>query len=127
MRIVSWNINSVRLRIDTLKKVADALQPDFMCLQETKAQDSDFPTDAITEAGFTRQLVRGMKGYNGVAILSNAAMSDGGSRDWCAREDCRHVAADIGDKTFCIISTSPPAAMSRTRRSTKSSRTRWTS
>ena len=100
MRIVSWNINSVRLRIDTLKKVADALQPDFMCLQETKAQDSDFPTDAITEAGFTRQLVRGMKGYNGVAILSNAAMSDGGSRDWCAREDCRHVAADIGDKTF---------------------------
>ena len=100
MRIVSWNINSVRLRIDTLKKVADALQPDFVCLQETKAQDSDFPTDAITEAGFTRQLVRGMKGYNGVAILSNAAMSDGGSRDWCAREDCRHVAADIGDKTF---------------------------
>jgi len=100
MRIVSWNINSVRLRIDTLKKVADALQPDFMSLQETKAQDSDFPTDAITEAGFTRQLVRGMKGYNGVAILSNAAMSDGGSRDWCAREDCRHVAADIGDKTF---------------------------
>ncbi|MFT5486934.1 MAG: exodeoxyribonuclease-3, partial [Alphaproteobacteria bacterium] len=100
MRIVSWNINSVRLRIDTLKKVADALQPDYLCLQETKAQDTDFPTDGITEAGFAQQLVRGMKGYNGVAIISNAAMSDGGSRDWCAREDCRHVAAEIAGKTF---------------------------
>ena len=99
MRIVSWNINSVRLRIDTLKKVADALQPDFLCLQEIKAQDSDFPTDAITEAGFTQHLVRGMKGYNGVAILSNTAMTDGGSRDWCARDDCRHVAAEIGNQT----------------------------
>tara|TARA_R110000868_G_scaffold6363_3_gene36089 strand:+ start:2044 stop:2832 length:789 start_codon:yes stop_codon:yes gene_type:complete len=99
MRIVSWNINSVRLRIDTLKRVADELQPDFLCLQEIKAQDSDFPTDGIVQAGFAHQHIRGMKGYNGVAILSNLPLSDGGSRDWCGREDCRHVAADIGGDT----------------------------
>jgi len=98
MRIVSWNINSVRLRLDALKRVADELQPDFLCLQEIKAQDSDFPADAIAEIGFPHQHVRGMKGYNGVAILARAPLSDGGSRDWCAREDCRHVAADIGSK-----------------------------
>lgn len=99
MRIVSWNINSVRLRIDALKRVADELQPDFLCLQEIKAQDSDFPAEAIVEAGFVHQHVRGMKGYNGVAILSRTPLSDGGTRDWCGREDCRHVAADIGGGT----------------------------
>lgn len=99
MRIVSWNINSVRLRIDTLKRVADELQPDYLCLQETKAQDSDFPADAITEAGFAHQRIRGMKSYNGVAILSAKPLANGGSRDWCGREDCRHVAADIGGNT----------------------------
>jgi len=40
-----------------------------------------------------------MKGYNGVAILSRTLLSDGGTRDWCGKEDCRHVAADIGDGT----------------------------
>ncbi len=99
MRIVSWNINSVRLRIDTLKRVADELQPDFLCLQEIKAQDADFPTDGIVQAGFAHHHIRGMKGYNGVAILSNTPLADGGSRDWCGREDCRHVAADIGGGT----------------------------
>lgn len=99
MRIVSWNINSVRLRIDTLKRVADELQPDYLCLQETKAQDSDFPADAVTDAGFAHQQIRGMKSYNGVAILSAQPLADGGSRDWCGREDCRHVAADIGGNT----------------------------
>jgi exodeoxyribonuclease-3 len=99
MRIVSWNINSIRLRIDTLKKVADALEPDFLCLQEIKAQDADFPADAVAEAGFPHQHLRGMKGYNGVAILSRTLLSDGGTRDWCGKEDCRHVAADIGDGT----------------------------
>ena len=99
MRIVSWNINSVRLRIEALKKIANALEPDFLCLQEIKAQDADFPADAIAEAGFPHQHLRGMKGYNGVAILSRTLLSDGGSRDWCGKEDCRHVAADIGDGT----------------------------
>jgi exodeoxyribonuclease III len=99
MRIVSWNINSVRLRIDMLKRVADELQPDFLCLQEIKAQQSDFPTEGVTEAGFAHQHFRGMKGYNGVAILAATPLVDGGTRLWCDREDCRHVAADIGDGT----------------------------
>ena len=91
MRIVSWNINSVRLRIDMLKRVADELQPDFLCLQEIKAQDSDFPTDGITAAGFAHQHFRGMKGYNGVAILSRLPFTRTEMKEWCGKNDCRHI------------------------------------
>ena len=123
MRIVSWNINSVRLRQEMLKRIADELQPDFLCLQEIKAQQSDFPADAIAEIGFPHQHVRGMKGYNGVAILARTPLADGGSRDWCAREDCRHVAADVGGEWSCITSTCRPAATCPILKPTTSSRT----
>ncbi len=93
IRIVSWNINSIRTRLDTLKRVADALEPDYFCLQEIKVQTEQFPYHDVSEMGFSRQIVRGMKSYNGVAILSPGAMEDAGSRDWCSRTDARHVAA----------------------------------
>lgn len=96
MRIVTWNINSVRLRLDAIRRVADALQPDFICLQEIKVETAAFPAAALAEIGFPHQLVRGMKSYNGVAILGRTALTDGGSRDWCDRADCRHVAGDTG-------------------------------
>ena len=96
MRFVSWNINSVRLRLNALKRVADELSPDFMCLQEIKSETTDFPSDAIAEIGFPHQIVRGMKGYNGVAILARTPIAGGDTRDWCGRHDCRHIAANIG-------------------------------
>ena len=96
MRVATWNINSVRLRLDTLRRVADLLEPDYLCLQEIKVQTEDFPAGDVAAIGFPHQLVRGMKSYNGVAILSRHPLSDGGSRDWCARDDARHVAG-IGE------------------------------
>jgi len=96
MRFVSWNINSVRLRLNALKRVADELSPDFMCLQEIKSEVADFPADAIAKIGFPHQIVRGMKGYNGVAILARAPIAGGDTREWCGRHDCRHIAANIG-------------------------------
>jgi exodeoxyribonuclease-3 len=93
MRIVTWNINSVRLRIDTLAKVVEALAPDVVCLQEIKVATEAFPHDDIAALGFDHRLVRGMKGYNGVAVLSKLPVSEGDSRDWCGREDARHLVA----------------------------------
>ena len=93
MRIVTWNINSVRIRIDVLAKVAAALDADVICLQEIKAETELFPHDAIAELGFGHRLVRGMKGYNGVAVLSKVPIEEGDSRDWCGREDARHIVA----------------------------------
>lgn len=93
MRIVTWNINSLRLRIDTLKRVLDDLRPDIVCLQETKVQDEDFPIGAIGAMGFEHVLFRGMKSYNGVAIISRIPVREIARRAWCEREDCRHLAA----------------------------------
>ena len=43
MKIITWNINSVRKRLDLLKDLLDREKPDVICLQETKVQDADFP------------------------------------------------------------------------------------
>ena len=93
MRIASWNINSVRLRLDLLRRLAAESDADIICLQETKCPDDQFPAAAITDMGYPHQLARGMKGYNGVAILSRVPFRRRLSRDWCDRQDCRHAAA----------------------------------
>jgi len=95
VRIVTWNINSLRLRNDTLGRVVERLRPDIVCLQETKVRDEEFPADAVRAMGFDHVLFRGMKSYNGVAILSRVPVREIHRRDWCAREDCRHLAARL--------------------------------
>ena len=95
MRIVTWNINSLRLRIATLARIKDALAPDIVCLQETKVPDDAFPADRLAEIGFPHALYRGMKSYNGVAIVSKSPLREIHRRDWCGREDCRHIAAAL--------------------------------
>ena len=69
IKIATWNINSVRRRLPLVIDWLAANQPDVLCLQETKVQDSDFPADAFREAGY-HATFRGMKGYNGVATLT---------------------------------------------------------
>ena len=70
MRIATWNINSVRLRINHVIKFIKTHDIDIMCLQETKAQDDFFPIDEFLKIGMNFQHFRGEKYYNGVAILS---------------------------------------------------------
>ena len=95
MRIVTWNINSVRLRLPLVLRLLQEVQPDVLCLQETKAIVDVFPAGALAEAGWSHQLVAGMKGYNGVAILSRLPLQETQSREFCGRTDARHVAARI--------------------------------
>ncbi len=91
MRICTWNVNSVRLRVDHIRRLVAAARPDVICLQETKVTDDLFPLAAFAAEGFVHHLVHGMKSYNGVAILSRRPFEDGGAMSWCGREDCRHV------------------------------------
>ena len=91
MRICTWNVNSVRIRTDHIGRLLRAARPDVLCLQETKVTDDCFPLSAFTRHGFTHHLVHGMKGYNGVAILSRLPFKDAGVIDWCGRQDCRHI------------------------------------
>lgn len=69
MKLATWNVNSIRKRLPLLLEWLAQHQPDILCLQETKVQDSDFPADAIRDAGYSVRF-RGEKSYNGVATLT---------------------------------------------------------
>jgi exodeoxyribonuclease-3 len=83
----------VRLRIDNVCRLIAEAAPDVLCLQETKTPDELFPAEAFEALGYRHRLVHGMKGYNGVAILSRVPFETPETRSWCAREDCRHAIA----------------------------------
>jgi exodeoxyribonuclease-3 len=75
MRIASWNVNSVRTRLDQVRTWLEQEQPDVLCLQETKVDDPLFPHQAFAERGYTAAF-SGQKAYNGVALLSRQPLED---------------------------------------------------
>lgn len=96
MKIVTWNINSLRLRLPLLKQLVEEMTPDVICLQETKVPDALFPSEDITAMGYQFQHFKGMKSYNGVAILSRIPLTPlTNLPQWCNQNDCRHVAARV--------------------------------
>ena len=96
LRVATWNINSLRLRLKLLGRVAAELKPDVICLQETKVPDELFPPNAYEELGYPHVAYRGMKGYNGVAIFSLLPLTVlPETPDWCGKGDCRHIAVNL--------------------------------
>mgnify|MGYP001599147113 FL=1 len=91
MRIVSWNINSVRLRAPLVEKLVAEISPDVICLQETKCPDDVFPADAFITAGYPHLAYRGEKGYNGVAMISRRPIRSQDHTHWAGKQDCRHL------------------------------------
>lgn len=73
--ITTWNVNSIRTRLDHLTKWSNERKPDIILLQELKCQESDFPKEAIEDLGYNVALL-GQKSYNGVAILSKRTLED---------------------------------------------------
>src|SRR6202042_512930 len=69
MKIATYNVNSIRRRLQILLDWIAEHKPDVMCLQETKVQDQEFPAEAFRNAGYC-SFFRGMKAYNGVATLT---------------------------------------------------------
>ena len=96
MRIVTWNINSVRLRIDLLAKFCQQYHPDIICLQETKTEDISFPFQVIKDLGFDYIIYAGEKSYNGVTIISKIEITDSFSLDFY-NDNKRHICAKIKD------------------------------
>ena len=74
MKIISWNVNSVRARIDNIINYIEDSKPDILLLQEIKTQNETFPFETFKELGF-QSYVFGQKSYNGVAIISKLKMS----------------------------------------------------
>ena len=91
MRVVTWNINSVRLRINSVKKVVKKLNPDILCLQETKCLKEDFPFKDFEKMGFIDTEAFGIKGYNGVCIASKHPINSIKKHIFCNKDDARHM------------------------------------
>jgi len=74
LRLATWNVNSLRVRLPHLLDWLAAAKPDIACLQETKTEDASFPARELEQAGY-RAAYCGQKAYNGVAILSRSAIT----------------------------------------------------
>ena len=98
LTIATWNVNSIRQRLDNLRRLVEEEAPDLICLQEIKVRNEDFPGEDIKALGYGHQLVRGEKGYNGVAILAREAFSKEDARDWCGKGDRRHASVLVKDE-----------------------------
>ncbi|MBL26534.1 MAG: exodeoxyribonuclease III [Rhodospirillaceae bacterium] len=97
--IATWNVNSVRLRLPGVAALAEAHAPDVICLQEVKVAPELFPIEAVKALGYPYLRLESQKGYNGVAILSRLPLAPIESRQWCTRNDCRHIGALLPDGT----------------------------
>lgn len=103
MKIATWNVNSLNVRLPHVLDWLAANQPDVLCLQETKQEDPQFPLSALQQAGY-QAVFSGQKTYNGVAIVSKVAPTEVlyGLPDF-ADEQKRLIAATIqGIRVVCI-------------------------
>ena len=96
--VATWNINSVRLRIESVARFLKEQAPDVLCLQETKCPDANFPSAAFKEAGYEHIALNGQKGYHGVAIVSRHPFADTAARDFCDKGDSRHMSVTLDGK-----------------------------
>ena len=75
MKLATWNVNSLNVRLGHVLDWIAAQRPDVLCLQETKLEDAKFPREVLNDAGY-EVVFHGQRTYNGVAILSRLPMSD---------------------------------------------------
>ncbi len=97
MKIATWNVNSIRARLNRLLPWLGEVQPEVVCLQEIKVTDEAFPYEPLREAGY-RAAVYGQKTYNGVAILSRAKPAEvrRGMADEVDDPQARLISARVG-------------------------------
>ncbi|MGE0322459.1 MAG: exodeoxyribonuclease III [Polyangiaceae bacterium] len=96
MKIVTWNVNSIRARLGQVLEWMNRTQPDVVCMQETKVEDSDFPTEEFQRIGYGIA-ISGQKTYNGVAIATSRVLMDvqAGLLDAAPEDDKRLLAVTI--------------------------------
>ena len=95
MKIASWNINSVRFRIDIVARFLREVEPDILCLQETKVIDQDFPFDPFKKLGYRHTIIHGQRMHHGVAIISRVPIDEDDRFDWQANREARHVGVQL--------------------------------
>jgi exodeoxyribonuclease-3 len=104
LKLITWNVNSVRLRLERLCAVLERHRPDLVCLQELKCTEEAFPFLPLSALGYQAE-VFGQKGYNGVALLSRkrlSAVQRGFPGDPCPGE-ARLIAASLGELRIASV------------------------
>ena len=91
LKIASWNINSVRARLEIVERFLNEQKPDILCLQETKVINGSFPEGLFRRLGYNHQVLNGQPMHHGVAIISKVPMRDDDRLDWQANGEARHV------------------------------------
>ena len=98
LKVTTWNINSVRLRIDLVAKFIKAVRPDVLCLQETKCPDDAFPLKRFRRLGYEHIALHGQKGYHGVSVVSRLPFDTTNKKGYCGKTDARHIGVTFGEK-----------------------------
>jgi len=104
MKVLTWNVNSIRQRLPRLLGVLVRHDPDVVCLQETKVPDEDFPFDQVQDAGY-HVASFGQRAYNGVAVLTRAPheIESRGMPDDPAAPDARLLCVRTADLTVATV------------------------
>ncbi len=104
MRVATWNVNSIKARLERVSRWLERRKPDIVCLQELKAGESSFPYEHLQSLGY-HCCVFGQKTYNGVAVLSRTppAQVQKGLSDNEGDSQARFIAASIGSSRVISI------------------------
>jgi exodeoxyribonuclease-3 len=95
LRLATWNINSVRLRVDQVARFVAEQKPDVLCLQEIKCREGEFPREAFAEMGLPHLAISGQKGWHGVAIASRLPIEAAPALDVCREGHARAVGVKV--------------------------------
>ncbi len=102
MKIISWNVNSLRIRIENIIEILENEKPDIFCLQETKVNNSLFPKSVFEDKGYFAYF-NGISSYNGVAILSKKKAEKIINLNLCDKDDARFISIEIDGVEFISI------------------------
>jgi exodeoxyribonuclease-3 len=95
LRLCTWNVNSVRLRVEQVARFVAEQAPDVLCLQEIKCREGEFPREAFAEMGLPHLKIAGQKGWHGVAIASRLPIDDAPGLEVCREGHARCVSASV--------------------------------
>jgi exodeoxyribonuclease-3 len=95
LTLATWNINSVRLRIEQVAHFVESAKPDVLCLQEIKCREAEFPFNAFKAMGLKHVAVSGQKGWHGVAIASRHPIEPIVAPELCRHGEARAQAVQI--------------------------------
>lgn len=95
MKIATWNINSVRLRLSLVKRFLREHEPDVLALQEIKVETALFPGEEFKRLGYVHQAINGQKAYHGVATLSRIPFRRTEVADFCREGHARHMGVEL--------------------------------